>query len=65
MKEMIRHITKGAGTKVVLQRQLTANTTNRVREAVAEEDTAKSALKYCWPPGGRGKGKKEPAITQE
>lgn len=65
MKEMIRHITKGAGSKVVLQRQLTATPNNRVREAETEEDTAKSALKYCWPPGGKGKGKKEPAITQE
>jgi hypothetical protein len=65
MKEMIRHITKGAGTKAVLQRQLTANSKNRVREAETEEDAAKSALKYCWPPGGRGKGKKEATITQE
>jgi len=65
MKEMIRHITKGAGAKVVLQRQLTANPSNRAREVDIEEDAAKSALKCCWPPGKKGKGKKEPAITQE
>jgi len=65
MKEMIRHITKGAGAKAVLQRQLTANPSNRVREFDTEEDAAKSALKCCWPPVRKGKGKKEPVITQE
>ena len=60
---MIRHITKGAGAKAVLQRQLTANHNTRIREAEIEEVAPKSAISYCWPPGRKGKSKKEPPIT--
>jgi hypothetical protein len=65
MKEMIRHITKGAGAKAVLQRQLSSNPSSRIREIDIEEDATKTALRYCWPPGKKGKGKKEPTITKE